>query len=279
MHRRWPLSLGALAAFLAIAQTSASPPATETLIFERATGVQRALAAARIVEALEGSGVEPELQPYRIPNEFWVQDLFLPPVSGTNIVGKLKASSATTRTIVVGAHYDTKQGSPGADDNASGTLAVIALAKRLAAFPERSANIIFVLFDQEEQGSMGSNVFAAQWQRSGRALHSMHNIDMIGYDANGDGLLDLDVPDGDVADAYTAAAAELNIPINRATFDSSDHISFRARGFTAAFLTENLSGGDFNPTYHSPDDTRINQAYMDSAIDLMTATLERLVAP
>ncbi|MEM6857865.1 MAG: M28 family peptidase [Pseudomonadota bacterium] len=253
--------------------------AAEELIFERSTRDQREAAAQLLQEALIGAGLSVQLQSYRVPNEHWVLDFFLPPVTGINVVSELPATSATAKTIIVGAHYDTKQGSPGADDNASGVIALVRVAQHLAALNQRSANVIFVLFDQEEQGSIGSLVFAARMQADKRQVHSMHNIDMIGYDKNADGLFDLDAPDGEIADTYLAVAQELNVPINRTTFDSSDHISFRKRGYAAAFLTENLSGGDFNPNYHSPKDTEINQAYLDSGTLLASAVLERLVTP
>ncbi len=270
----------ALAAFLAVGANSVEVGGNMPAFSgERATKLQRADAAMKIEQALIAAGVESEQRAYRVPNIHWALDLIMPPQTGINVVAQLPASTPSERNIIIGAHYDTVPGSPGADDNASGTYAVIALVERLSALPIRNANITFVLFDAEEDGKVGSDVFAAQWLASGRSLHSMHNFDMLGYDGNGDGVFDLDAPDGPVADAYIAAAEERGIRLVRADFNSSDHVSFRRRGFTAAFLTENLSDGDFNAAYHSSEDTEIDRAYLESGIDLAAAAIEMLVTP
>lgn len=249
----------------------------ESFIGERVTVEQRRTAAARIVSELADAGIDAKLQPYDTGNTTWALDLVLPPVSGANVAVEMPATEPSEQTIVIGAHYDSVKGSPGADDNASGTYAVIELARRISDMPLRRMNVVFVWFDQEEVGLVGSKIFAANWKASGLALHSMHNIDMIGFDGNGDGRFDLDAPDGELAELYLEEAEALGIPIARDTFNSSDHASFRKFGVRAVCLSEDFSNKDINPTYHHSGDKTIDREYMQSGIDLVAAVMKRLL--
>jgi len=82
--------------------------------------------------------------------------------------------------ILVGAHYDTVPGSPGADDNTSGLAVLLVLAELLAhAQPRRS--VYLVAFDLEEYGLVGSTTCARAWKAEGRPLHLMLSLEMLGY--------------------------------------------------------------------------------------------------
>lgn len=82
--------------------------------------------------------------------------------------------------ILVGAHYDTVPGSPGADDNASGVAVMLALAKLLKATrPKRSVHLI--AFDLEEYGLAGSTACAQHWQTQNRPIYLMLSLEMLGY--------------------------------------------------------------------------------------------------
>ncbi len=82
--------------------------------------------------------------------------------------------------ILVGAHYDTVPGSPGADDNASGVAVLLALAELMSANPPRRT-IHWVAFDLEEYGLVGSTACAQSWQAAGQAIHLMLSLEMLGY--------------------------------------------------------------------------------------------------
>jgi Zn-dependent M28 family amino/carboxypeptidase len=96
--------------------------------------------------------------------------------------------------IVIGAHYDSVFGSPGANDNGSGTAAVLALAQRFAARererspPGRAPNktLRFVAFVNEEppyflSGEMGSQVYARRCKERGDKISAMISLETIGY--------------------------------------------------------------------------------------------------
>jgi aminopeptidase YwaD len=82
--------------------------------------------------------------------------------------------------ILVGAHYDTVPGSPGADDNASGVAVMLVLAELMSAHPARRS-IHWVAFDLEEYGLVGSTTCAQSWLAEQRSLHLMLSLEMLGY--------------------------------------------------------------------------------------------------
>ncbi len=87
--------------------------------------------------------------------------------------------------ILVGAHYDTVPGSPGADDNASGVAVMLVLAALLADQasstnrPRRPIHLI--AFDLEEYGLVGSTICAQTWRQAQRPIHLMLSLEMLGY--------------------------------------------------------------------------------------------------
>ena len=88
--------------------------------------------------------------------------------------------------IVVGAHYDTATGTPGADDNASGVAGVLALARRFATASPPARTVRFVAFGTEEPPAirtpdMGSHHYARRCRERGEQIVEMLSIEMIGY--------------------------------------------------------------------------------------------------
>lgn len=85
-----------------------------------------------------------------------------------------------TKPILIGAHYDAVPGTPGADDNASGVVVLLELAKAFSANPPQSP-VRFVAFDMEEYGMLGSTAYARQLQAEGQSLRLMLSLEMLGY--------------------------------------------------------------------------------------------------
>jgi len=104
-------------------------------------------------------------------------------VDCANIVAELRGTS--NEIVVVGAHYDTVDDSPGADDNGSGVAALLALARHFAAArPKRT--IRFVAFANEEppyfmSERMGSFVHASRARERGETIAAMLCLESIGY--------------------------------------------------------------------------------------------------
>ena len=104
---------------------------------------------------------------------------------GTNIMGKkTSASTPGLPSILVSAHYDTVQGSVGADDNASGVAALLECARVLSAV-DLEDNLEFVAFDMEEvqpegDGLVGSQAFVKDFGVQER-YKGVYNLEMVGY--------------------------------------------------------------------------------------------------
>ncbi len=117
----------------------------------------------------------------------------------TNVVATLKGTLAnsTGRTYVVSGHYDSmcssptdaKCDAPGANDDASGTAAVLEMARVMAKY-EFDATIIFMAVAGEEQGLLGSTYFAEQAKQNHMDVEAMFTNDIIGSSVGSTGVRD-----------------------------------------------------------------------------------------
>lgn len=166
--------------------------------------------------------------------------------------------------VVVGAHYDHLGESsaraldpaagpairPGADDNASGTAAVLELARRLAARPARRS-VIFVNFDAEEWGLVGSGVFVDHPPAPRHAMVLMVNLDMIGRLRRQQLIVDAPTSSAMIRALVDSAAAAVAVRTmwSPVTSERSDHASFRRVGIPAVALFTGYHGD-----YHRASD-------------------------
>jgi Zn-dependent M28 family amino/carboxypeptidase len=242
--------------------TGAEEIAPGVRLADRAIPARRDHARTYIASVFESIGLAPLLHTYG---------------TGANVYAELPSTTGAREMIVVGAHFDTVNRSPGANDNASGVAMVLTLAQRLAAERVRTKKVVFVLFDEEERGLVGSKAFARKLRDDGAIVHSVHTVDQMGWDGNHDRLIELERPDSGLADLYRAAVADLGvaIPIVITNVGTSDHASFRPT-FRAVGITEGYRTGNTSPDYHRPTDTfdKVDFAYLAST----TALVERVLA-
>jgi len=121
------------------------------------------------------------------------------PTMLTNIVATLKGSQpeSTDRIYVVSGHYDSmcssptdaKCDAPGANDDASGTAAVLEMARVMAKY-EFDATIVFMAVAGEEQGLLGSTHFAEEAKNQNWNVDAMFTNDIIGNTLGGNGVRD-----------------------------------------------------------------------------------------
>ncbi len=201
--------------------------------------------------------------------------------TGTNIVGRLPATVSGGRTLVVGAHFDSVPGSPGANDNATGVAWVLALARYLSAIECRRHDLLFVGFDEEEIGLLGSDAYAAALLDSGEDVIAVHTIDQMGWDQDGDRAVEIERADPGLFEIYEAASAALPdpIPLQPTGTGFTDHVSFRTYGFDAVGLTEEFVSGDTTPHYHLGTDTydTVNLDYLVSSCVLGNVAFAMLI--
>lgn len=131
-------------------------------------------AASYIQNALKELGYATRVQPFRS------RDLTL-----DNIIAELPGTTRPEKILVVGAHYDTVAGSPGANDNGSGVAALLEIARLLAhSTPPRTLR--FVAFANEEApffytDEMGSRIYAARARQQHEQIIGMISLETIGY--------------------------------------------------------------------------------------------------
>lgn len=199
--------------------------------------------------------------------------------TGTNVFATLAATEKTDRTLVVGAHFDTVPGSPGANDNATGVAMVLALGRWLQDLPCRDANVILVLFDEEEIGLVGSFAFADWLTRQPLDVVAVHTIDQMGWDSDGDRGIELERADEGLFELYddAEALAPFSTPLTPTNTGFTDHVSFRKFGFDAVGVTEQFVSGDTTPHYHLPSDTfdTIDLGYLAQSSALLHLTIGR----
>ena len=82
--------------------------------------------------------------------------------------------------IIIGAHYDTVPGTPGADDNATGVAVLLELARAIALQPLKYP-VQLVAFDMEEAGCWGSKHHAAKYKQQQQSIRLMISLEMLGY--------------------------------------------------------------------------------------------------
>jgi hypothetical protein len=136
----------------------------------------RALCDAReaIAEGFESFGLDVRRQQYEIDGR---------PVA--NVEVELPAARPDAPVVVVGAHYDSARGSPGANDNATGLAVLLMLARVFAAQDRADKTLRLVAFTAEEPPftrtpRMGSHVYAARARAAGENIEAMLSLDCLG---------------------------------------------------------------------------------------------------
>ena len=186
--------------------------------------------------------------------------------TSTHIYAEKTGTKYPDRKYIIGAHYDDiisfgiiSDTIHGADDNASGVCAVLEAA-RLLANMNLDYTVIFVAFDEEEEGGSdrGSAAFADTLYFRGDTVLGMINVDMIGYHTalNNKAALMIDTNSYSLYNIFDACNQSYNTgftfyPLWNANL--SDQWSFWQRGFKAIGVIEDYSG-NFNLFYHSIND-------------------------
>jgi peptidase M28-like protein len=226
-----------------------------------------------------------------------------------NLDVTLPGRGKPTEVVVVGAHYDSNPGTPGADDNASGVAAVLELA-RLLRTDSLPRTIRFVAFANEElpffgTADQGARRYVNALKQRGDDVRSMLSIETIGYYATGPKTqmypkpLNLFYPDTGnfigfvgnlssrplVHEAIAAFRRHTSFPSHGAAAPASvpgigwsDHEAFWAAGFPAVMITDTAPFR--NPYYHTRGDTpdRIDYERMARVVDGVAAVVRQLAS-
>ncbi len=227
-----------------------------------------------ITSELSRYGYTVSYQPYEVEGRIY-----------KNIFVEIKGRKTPEKILVLGAHYDTVTGTPGADDNASGIAVLLELA-RLLSDKSFDKTIQFVAFTLEEppffrSKFMGSYVYAKELKKKGKDLEGMLCLEMIGYFTDEPDSQFFPLPFfrwlypnrgnfitlvGNISSKKFLTHAKsgfkkgTSLPVESlSTFsiipgvDFSDHRSFWKFGYNALMLTDTAFYR--NPNYHGMGDT------------------------
>ena len=204
--------------------------------------------------------------------------------NGRNIIATQLGKTNPNDIYIICAHYDTVADYC-ADDNATGTAAVLEAA-RLLSTQCIDNTIVYALWDEEEIGLNGSFFYATEAANNGDNILGVLNLDMMGYDGDapgspGDNEFDIDTRNiagslamkDDIISVLNSYTFNLSvIEVVPGTFNS-DHSSFWSNGYSAVLLGESWETNDQTPFYHSSGDrfSTIDMPYFYELTKLTTA--------
>ena len=201
----------------------------------------------------------------------------------TNVVAEKVGTVFPERVYLITSHFDDVPSSPpapGADDNASGTAAVM-LAAEILSQHEFGCTLRFVNFNAEEAGLIGSDHYAKESYCAGEDLRGIVNLDMIAWNTAGSPK-EMDLhhlpsnPDSyEIANLFQQVVEDYSLDLE-ATFavpitSASDHASFWRYGFPAILASEDMD--DFNPHWHTRSDRLANLQDFDYYTEMVRASL------
>ncbi len=198
-----------------------------------------------------------------------------------NVEGTLPGTDPTDTSIIIfNAHYDSIAKGPGANDDGSGTAAVLAAAYALSHF-DFKRTVRFVTFSGEEVGLIGSRAYAKEAYEQNDNILVEINADMIGHDEGTNKMTITATEDaGWVAEIFQSINNNYSIGmiVNRGTINrqrnglgGSDYAAFLPYSWECICCWE----GDHDTNFHSPQDnlSNINFSYLVNTTRIIAATL------
>ena len=198
-----------------------------------------------------------------------------------NILAEKKGTTSPDKVLIVGAHYDTVPGSPGADDNASAIAVLLEVARNIQTI-SLGSTLKWIAFSLEEYDYAGSAHYAAKAKKEGEKILGMISLEMVGFTSPKQNYPPYLNPKyypnvGDFIGIIGNERSKALLEIVRRSFKThipqlpseflivpgngegmeevrlSDHSPFWDQGFPALMVTDTAFLR--NPNYHLPSDT------------------------
>jgi Zn-dependent M28 family amino/carboxypeptidase len=234
-----------------------------------------------ILNTLQTYGLNPELQDFTVNSTIF-----------SNIIITIDGQRFPDEIIVIGAHYDTVLGTPGADDNASAVAMLLETARIMAGLtPDRTLKLVFFVLEEPPvfgTKNMGSRIFARQAREKNMDIQAMISLEMVGYFSEKKGQQRFPLPlmslfysttpnfiavvgnfksKALVDQVKKGLKTVCSVPVETLAAPSivpgvglSDHASFWKEGYPAIMITD--SAFYRNPNYHQPSDTKDTLNYI-----------------
>jgi len=237
-----------------------------------------------IVDTLRSYGLNSTLQDFLINN-----------ITFSNIIVTFEGLRNPEEIIVIGAHYDTILGTPGADDNAGAVAMLLELAGIMVdSALDRTLKLVFFVLEEPPifgTKNMGSRIFARQARENNMDIRAMISLEMVGYFSDSKGAQAFPLPlmsfFYSTTPNFIAVVGNLkskalvnqvkkglktgcSVPVETLAAPSivpgvglSDHASFWKEGYPAIMITDTAFYR--NPNYHQPSDTKDTLNYQTMA--------------
>ena len=199
--------------------------------------------------------------------------------SNINVIATKTGTKYPNQQFIICAHYDDMPSgplAPGADDNGSGTCAVLEAARLLSPY-NFDYTLIFIAFDEEERGLYGSYAYADTASMHGDSIVAVLNLDMIAWDSNNDNKNDIYTnPNSynfanEFKNVMNVYQPTLDPAVLYSTSANSDHYPFWPKGYKAIMSIEYMS--DFNAYYHT-----VNDKFSNLNVPYFTKMLKAAIA-
>lgn len=209
-------------------------------------------------------------------------------LTGHNVVAYL--DNQARHTVVIGAHYDhlgyghdgnsldakkSHNVHNGADDNASGTAALMQIAEWVKKNKLKHYNYIFISFSGEEEGLIGSKAFVKQMNLDSNTISYMLNMDMVGRLNDSTHALTIGGVGTSPSWGAFTKTNKFKIAVDSAGAGPSDHTSFYNAGIPVLFFFTGL-----HTDYHKPSDDaeKINYAGEAQVMKYIYSVVEKMDA-
>jgi len=202
--------------------------------------------------------------------------------SGNNVEATIQGVGTTDGIVIICAHYDSVDVSPGAEDDGSGVSSLLEIARIMSNFSYNST-VKFVFFSGEEQGAYGSEVYAKNSRENNENIRGVLCLDGVGYAiteedgnlmkhyANDQSSWMVDLSQ-EIADSYFDY---INLEVIRLPhLAASDHRSFVQEGFAGSFVNKYR----MNPNRHTSEDRieYMNFSYLSKICKLSLGTFVKM---
>ncbi len=228
---------------------------------------ERKIVADFLFDALKDANIDAKRNSYNVQNKKGKQ------YSGSNIYGIIPATVDSDEYVVLAAHYDTAEDSPGAVHNATGIALTHYVASKLQALPNRSKNFIVVFFDHQEANMIGCRMFIKKMKKEKYNILSMHRVDYMGWDNDEDRAIELLASNISLESAYRL---ESSVPVFKRDVATAESKIFSELGYETITITSELKNGDNSPFVNQTSDkyTTVNFKYLASTTEIVYSVMK-----
>lgn len=196
-----------------------------------------------------------------------------------NIIATKKADVPDSDILIISSHYDTVSGTPGANDNASGTTVLLETAKAIAKLPS-DTEIRLIAFGAEEDGLRGSHYYVSTLpeEEKSRIIGDIQ-LDMLGHYRSKEVLIAAPTDTETLVGNLINDSAEklTGSRMNSAIESASDHTSFIAEGIPAVLLMQDNLGVENHKV--ADQSSIISPKKLKSITDIVVDTVKTVAAP